>query len=205
MKTVPVLWRAGNSARSRLFSRLRPPGKAAAARIGRPPISIGYGGFSTVRPSCLEYPPRAAGTPEGCCLQAASGSGSLPIGPCRIKTWAAAKLLFARSAGPDPATKLRVRKTLGPEPSGCLQDRRDAAADRADAVGCGSARRTQAWRRGTASSTPDGGPATCVRCQGRFGDIPHRAPAAACGSGRGVAADTAVASRWSVPGEIGMV
>ena len=160
----------------------------------------------------LEYQPREAGTPEGCCLQDATRRGGLRTAPCRITIWAAAKLLFARSpaVGPNhqtPATEdFRSREIQrDPERSGCLQDRRDAAADRADAVGSGCARRTQAWRRDTASNSPDGEPATCVRCRGRFGDTRHRARASACGSGCGVAAGNPIGSRWSAPGEIGMV
>src|SRR5437870_7620692 len=50
----------------------------------------------------LEYQASKTFLPEGCCLQDASGRGGLRIGLGKIKTCAAAKLLFARSAATGP-------------------------------------------------------------------------------------------------------
>src|SRR5258708_14738597 len=54
----------------------------------------------------LEYQASKMFIPEGCCLQDASGRCGLRIGLGKIKTCAAAKLLFARSAATGSNTKL---------------------------------------------------------------------------------------------------
>src|SRR5439155_13427060 len=69
--------------------------------------------------------------PEGCCLQDASGRGGLRIGLGKIKTCAAAKLLFARSAatGPNHQTaatedfKSRAELLLAREATRCRRSR----------------------------------------------------------------------------------
>lgn len=112
-----------------------------------------------------------AGKPEGCCLQDAAGRGCCGKDPCRIKTCAEAKLLFA--------------------------ERPVAAADPASAVGPGSAPRTRASRRDTASSFR-----ALSRQTGAILLDPGRA--SAFGSGSGAAVARTCPNTRSARDEIGM-
>jgi len=130
----------------------------------------------------------------------------LRMGDCRIKTWAEAKLLLARS-GRSPAAapnhQTAATEDLDSEPSCCLQDRQDAAAGRAGSVGGGCAGQTRAWRHDTASSNRAGWHATSVRYPGRSGDTRHREPTSDRGSGCGAAAGMVRRSRRPARDEIG--